>query len=266
MQLFRCDIDEEAPCFVIADGILNHGCIRRIGTEPCFAAGVGQAKQSVADFRRNIRFDEIDEPSKSAREGSRSDSFEMVGRFGPVKPAAGRGQYAGGFAHAAGQRRMVDTVDCGLFAIGDHDFVPEHVDGLKAEKLRARRVNDLDPRLSDFASPQPHRRHNVDYVSVLRRQPVMGGGGAEADVIGIGDAAGERQKIAIAQSIGPMLWRDEEVRSPTRPFEPAFMAQRLDDMVGRLGGGAEQCDDFRSRCLSLTALAEGEYDPTLLGR
>ena len=52
----------------------------------------------------------------------------------------------------------------------------------------------------------------------------MGGGGAEADVIGIGNAAGERQKIAIAQGIGPMLWRDQEVRSPTRPFEPPFMA------------------------------------------
>ena len=41
--------------------------------------------------------------------------LKITGCFGPVQPAAGRGQYAGGFAHAAGQRGMVDTVDCRSF-------------------------------------------------------------------------------------------------------------------------------------------------------
>jgi hypothetical protein len=63
---------------------------------------------------------------------------------------------------------------------------------------------------------QPHRCHKEDHVAVLRRQPVMGGRGAEADVIGIGDAAGERQHIAVAQD--GRAWR----RSGACHAAPAF--------------------------------------------
>jgi hypothetical protein len=94
----------------------------------------------------------------------------------------------------------------------------------------------------------------------------MGGGGAEADVIGIRDSAGERQKIAVTQSIRPLVRRDEKIRSPARPFEPAFMAERFNDVVSRLGGRAEQRDDLCSCRLALAALAEGEHDPTFLRR
>ena len=46
---------------------------------------------------------------------------------------------------------------------------------------------------------------------MLRRQAVMGGGGAEADVIRIGDAAGEREQIAVAERVRPLLRRDEQI-------------------------------------------------------
>ena len=68
----------------------------------------------------------------------------------------------------------------------------------------------------------------------------MGGGGAEADVIRIGDAAGQRQEIAIAQGIRPLLRRYKKIFAPRRPLEPAFAAQGFDHMVGGLGASAEQ--------------------------
>ncbi len=111
-----------------------------------------------------------------------------------------------------------------FFAIGDHDFISKYIDGLKTEEFAGGRIDDPDLRLSNFASPQTHRRNNGDYVSVLRRQSIVSRGSAEPNVVEIGDAASERQKIAVAQSIGPVVRRDEEVRSPTRPFESAFMA------------------------------------------
>ena len=88
----------------------------------------------------------------------------------------------------------------------------------------------------------------------------MGGGGAEADVIRIGDAAGERQKIAVAERVRPLLRRDEQILSPARPLEPAFAAQGLDDMVGGLGAAAEQLDNLRPRRLALAAFGERQYD------
>jgi len=112
--------------------------------------------------------------------------------------------------------------------------------------------------------PQPPLVWRVSNGEINIRQPVMGGGGAEANVIGIGDAAGERQVIAVSQSIRPVLGRDQKIRSPTRPFEPAFMAKRFNDVVGRFGSRAEHRNDLRSRGLPLAALAEGKHDPTFL--
>jgi len=63
-----------------------------------------------------------------------------------------------------------------------------------------------------------------------------------------------------------LVGRDKEILSPGRSFEPAFAAQRLNDMVGRFGGYAEQFDDFRSRRLPPAVLAEHKHDPTFLGR
>jgi len=143
----------------------------------------------------------VDEPANAPGERAGTDPFEIIGGFIPVKPAAGGRQYGGGFAHASGQGGSIDAVDGGLFAVGDHDLVSEHIDGLKAEKLAVLQIDDPDSRLCDFAFPQAHRRHHEDDITVLCRQPVMSGGGAEADVIRIGDATGERQKVAVAQSI-----------------------------------------------------------------
>ncbi len=46
----------------------------------------------------------------------------------------------------------------------------------------------------------------------------MGGGGAKADVIRIGDAAGEREKIVVTQSVRPLFRRYEQILSPGRPL------------------------------------------------
>jgi len=75
------------------------------------------------------------------------------------------------------------------------------------------------------------RRHKNNHIAVLRRQAVMGGGGAVPDVIRSGDVAGESQEIAVAQSIRPLFRGDEQIFPPARPFDPAFAAQRLDHMV-----------------------------------
>jgi hypothetical protein len=100
---------------------------------------------------------------------------------------------------------------------------------------------------------------------VLRRQPVMGGRGAEADVIGIGDAAGERQQIAVAQDIRPLLRRYEQIFAQARPFEPAFAAQRFDHIVSRLWRAAEQFDDLRARSFPPPAFAERQHDLAFWG-
>jgi hypothetical protein len=47
----------------------------------------------------------------------------------------------------------------------------------------------------------------------------MGGGGGEADVIRIGDAAGTGEEIAITQDIWTLLRWYEQVFSPGRAFQ-----------------------------------------------
>ena len=143
---------------------------------------------------------------------------------------------------------------------------PSTSTGSKPKNLLSAGIDDPNPRLSDFAFPQTHRRHHEDHVAVLRRQPVMGGGGAVADVIRIGDAAGEREKIAVAQSVRPLLRRYEKILAPARPFQPAFPAQGLDDMVGGFGAPAEQIDDLRPRGFPPPPFGEGQHDPAFLGR
>ena len=47
----------------------------------------------------------------------------------------------------------------------------------------------------------------------------MGGGGGEADVIRIGDAAGTGEEIAVTQDIWTLLRWYEQVFSPGRAFQ-----------------------------------------------
>src|SRR5579872_4177205 len=94
----------------------------------------------------------------------------------------------------------------------------------------------------------------------------MGSSGAEADVISIGDAAGERQKIAVAQSVRPLFWRYKKILSPRGPFEPAFATQRFDHMIGGLSATAEQFDNLGPRCLPPFLFGECQHDPAFLWR
>src|SRR5207249_1603399 len=47
------------------------------------------------------------------------------------------------------------------------------------EKLVSGWSDDPDMRLPEFAWPQPSRRDHEDHIAVLRRQSVVGGGGAD---------------------------------------------------------------------------------------
>src|SRR2546423_141772 len=94
----------------------------------------------------------------------------------------------------------------------------------------------------------------------------MGSSSAEADVIRIGDAAGERQKITVAQSVRPLFWRYKKIFSPGRPFEPAFATRRLDHMIGSLSASAEQSDNPGPLCLPPFLFGERQHHPALLWR
>jgi hypothetical protein len=50
----------------------------------------------------------------------------------------------------------------------------------------------------------------------------MSGGGAVANIIRFSDETGLRQKIAIAESLGSLVGRDDQVFAPAGAFKPAF--------------------------------------------
>ena len=228
----------------------------------CRRAGAG----ARAHLRREVGFEVVEEPAETADERARVDAFEVVGRFDPVKPAAGGRQYCGGFTDAAGQIRMVDAVDRGLLAVGHHDLVAKDIDRLEAEEFAGGLRDDPDARLPEFSFAQTGGRDEEDDAAVLRRQPVVGGGSAEADVVALDDAAGEREEIAVPDGVGALVGWYEEILSPGCPFQPALAAQRLDDVVGGLGASAEHANDLRARRFALVMLREGQDDPALLGR
>ena len=107
--------------------------------------------------------------------------------------------------------------------------------------------------------------HDAD-IAVLRRETVMRGSSTEAYVIRIGDAAGVRDEIAVAQSIRPLLRRYEQVVSPGCAFEPSFVAQRCNNVIRCLGADAKKSDYLRAGRLAATLLGEGQDDAALLGR
>src|SRR5437016_6045398 len=127
----------------------------------------------------------IDEPTKTPHEGAGTDSFQILDRFGPVKSPARRCQNSGSFTHAASKVRPVDTVDRGLFSVGNYDFVAKHIEWLESEKLVCRWIDNSYTGLANFAWSQSQRRRHENYVAVLCRHPVIGRGGTETDVIRI---------------------------------------------------------------------------------
>ena len=82
-------------------------------------------------------------------------------------------------------------------------------------------------------------RYQKNHVAMLSCQSIMRRGGAEADVIRIGDATGERQKIAIAQGVRALLRWYQQILAPGSSLQPALAAQGTDDFVGGLEAGAQ---------------------------
>jgi hypothetical protein len=264
VQLFARNIHEQTPGLVITDRS-RHTVFGR-GAEPSFSAPRRQCEQALAHGGRNIRFDMVRQPAESAHQRASPDPFEVISGLVPVEAPTRGSENGGDLAHASGERRVIDAVDGRLFAVGNHHFVAKHIDQLESEELALRLIDDPDPRFANGARPQPPRRDNKDHVALLRRQPIMRGGSGEAEVVPTRNAAGQGKQVAVAQGVRPLLGWDKEILSPACPFEPALVAQRFNDMVGRLGGCAEQFDDFRSRRLPSATLAEGKYDSTFLGR
>ena len=87
---------------------------------------------------------------------------------------------------------MVDAVDRSFFAVGHHDVVAKDVDRFESKELAGGLIDDADARVADCACAQARARDEEDHIAVLRRETVMRGSSTEADVIRIGDAAGER--------------------------------------------------------------------------
>ena len=142
----------------------------------------------------------------------------------------------------------------------------EDVDRLEPERLAGGLIDDPDARAADCAFAQSRGRDKEDHVAMLRGKAVMGGGGAEADVVRIGDAAGEREKIAVADGVRALVGGHEKVLPPGCAFEPTLASQGLDHVVGGLLGPAKDAQDFPARHFAAAVLAEGQDYPALLGR
>ena len=104
------------------------------------------------------------------------------------------------------------------------------------------------------------------HVAVLGRKPVVRRGRAVAKVVGLGDPAGERQDIAFPEGVRSHFWRNEQVPTPTRAFQPALAAQGADHMVRSLGTDAEHVDDLPAIDLLVALLDETEDDAAFLRR
>ena len=79
-----------------------------------------------------------------------------------------------------------------------------------------------------------------------------------------GDAAGEREEIAVAERGRPLLRRHQQILSPGRPLQPAFAAQGLDDVVCGFVATAQQPDDLRSRRLAPPQFGKRQHDLAFL--
>ena len=76
------------------------------------------------------------------------------------------------------RRRAVHAVKRRLFSSGDHNLVTEHVDGFKTEELVCGGIDNANLSVPDVARAHMQWCYQEDYVAVLGRQSVMGGGGA----------------------------------------------------------------------------------------
>ena len=184
----------------------------------------------------------------------------------PVDASACRRQDDRCFSLAAGEVGAVDAVDDGLFPVGHHDRVAEDIDRAEAEELPLDRIDDADLRIEHAPVAHAHGRDQPDHVAVLGREPVVRRGRAVAEVVGLGDPAGERQDVAFPEGVRSHFGRNEQVPAPTRAFQPALAAQGADHMVRSLGTDAEHVDDLPAIDLLVALLDQTEDDTAFLRR
>ena len=81
-------------------------------------------------------------------------------------------------------------------------------------------------------------------MAVLCGESVVRRGRDVAEIVGVGDPAGEGQHIAFPEGIRPHFGRDEQIPAPARAFQPALAEKRADHVIGRLRADAQHVDDF----------------------
>ena len=206
------------------------------------------------------------EPSEASRARLGGHPLQVAGRLVPVDAAAGRRQNGGRFSFAAGEVRTVDAVDGGLFEVGHHDGVAQDVDRTESEELSRDRIDDADLGIEHAPVARAHRRDESNDLAMLRCEAVMYRGRPVTEVVGFGDAAGERQDVAFSQSVGAHFGGNEQVAAPTGALQPSFATQRANHMVGGLRADAEHVDDFPTLYFLAAVLCHAEDDAALLGR
>src|ERR1039457_7272336 len=92
-------------------------------------------QQTFAFGRRYIRAGMIDKPAEALNERSRSDPFEILNHFRPVKPAASRRQNIGRFSFSTGKVRAVHAVNPVLLAMDIITLYPSSAMGPKPKNF-----------------------------------------------------------------------------------------------------------------------------------
>ena len=255
------NVDGELPDVLIADGA-GSGDSR---AEKCFAASL----RKVVEMRTYIVGDRgvgmFCQPSETSCECLGGHSLQIGGRFVPVDASASRCQNGRRFSFAAGEAWTVDAVDDGLFSVGHHDGVAQHVDWAEPEKLALDRIDDTDFRIEYAAVAGTDRRDQPDDLAMLGRKPVVLRGRAVSEVAGVGDPACERQDIAFTEGFRTHFGRNEQVAAPTGALQPTLPAQPTDHMVGGLGADTEHVDDLLALHFPDAVFRHAEDDAAFLG-
>ena len=261
-QVLAGDVGGELPTVLIAD-CAGLGDSR---TEKCFAATLCK----VVEMRTYVLGDRgagaFRQPSETSRERLGGHPLQIAGRLVPVDAAASRRQDGRRFSFAAGEVRTVDAVDDGLFTVGHRDGVAQHVDRAESEELSRDRIDDADFGVEHAPVARTHRRDQSNDLAVLGCDAVVHRGRGIAEVVGIGDPAGECQDVALSERVRAHFGRYEQVAAPTCAREPSLPAQRADDVVGGLRADAEHVDDFLAFYFVAAVLRHTEDDAALLGR
>ena len=110
------------------------------------------------------------------------------------------------------------------------------------------------------------RRHQTNDRAMLCGEAVVRCGRGIAEVVGLGDLAGECQDVAFSESIGPHFGRYQQVAAPACAFQPSLATQRADHVIGGLRADTEHVDDFLAPSFLAALLCHAEDDAALPGR